>query len=89
MNGSQITIATTVIANTLACGLSDDELTLIAAIFTQLGDTLATISAVRTICNNRSESDKTSQDNSYYESNNNDTSNQDTSTNTNENSNKK
>ena len=82
MNGSQITIATTVIANTLACGLSDDDLTLIAAIFTQLGDTLATISAIRAICNNRSESDKTSQDNSFYESDND-------NSNTNENSNKK
>lgn len=40
----------------IACGIAkcydNDELALMAAIFSQLGDTLATISAKRDLCNN-------------------------------------
>ena len=42
----------------LACLLAenvpdDDELALLAAVFTQLGDTLDTLLAARTLCNNK------------------------------------
>lgn len=39
------------IANIIACNLSDEELGLTAAIFTQLGDTLDTIQACRALKN--------------------------------------
>lgn len=50
MNGCEISAAVTAIANTLAGRLSDDQLDLAAAVFTQLGDTLATIAVSRSIC---------------------------------------
>ena len=50
LNGCEITAAVTVIANSLAGKLSDDQLALAAAVFTQLGDTLATIAVSRSIC---------------------------------------
>ena len=48
---SSLTFAITAIANWMAGNLSDDELSLAGAVFTQLGDTLTTISVQRTICN--------------------------------------
>lgn len=45
-----LTASITAIANALACGLSEDELALLAAVLTQLGDTLATIAAQRGLC---------------------------------------
>lgn len=42
--------AVTALAAALAEGKSDDELSLLAAVFTQLGDTLATIAVQRDIC---------------------------------------
>lgn len=50
MNPCALTAEVTAIANVLASGLSDEKLELIAAIFTQLGDTLATIAVQRSIC---------------------------------------
>ncbi len=50
MNACELTASITALANVIACKLSDDELTLAAAILVQLGDTLATISAQRAIC---------------------------------------
>lgn len=50
MNPCELTAAVTAIANTLACRLTDDELNILAAILTQLGDTLATIATQRTFC---------------------------------------
>ncbi len=42
-----LTLSITLYANALACQINDDQLDLLAAIFTQLGDTLATISTQR------------------------------------------
>jgi len=50
MNPCELTAAVTAIANALACRLSDDELSLLAAVFTQLGDTLATILVQKELC---------------------------------------
>lgn len=50
MNACELTASVTAIANTLACRLSSEELTLWAAVFVQLGDTLATIATQRSVC---------------------------------------
>lgn len=47
MDALTITTMVTLLANTIAAPLSDDELVLFAAIFTQIGDTLVTISTIR------------------------------------------
>ncbi len=47
MNGCQITALVTAAANQLACSCSPEELALLAAICTQLGDTLVTLLAQR------------------------------------------
>ena len=51
MTPFQLTTFINSIANFIACDLDDSELILLSAVFTQLGDTLATISAQRNICN--------------------------------------
>lgn len=43
MKSLELTSAITVLANAIACNLTVDEITLIASVFVQLGDTLATI----------------------------------------------
>lgn len=48
MNSNIYTYSVTSIANILSDFLNDDELALLAATFTQLGDTLATIAILRT-----------------------------------------
>lgn len=53
MNSFELTTSINTLANTIACKLSDEEITLIASIFVQLGDTLATIVAHRTFCEDR------------------------------------
>ena len=50
MNACELTAAITAAANTIACKMDTDELTLLAAILTQLGDTLAVIAAQRSLC---------------------------------------
>ena len=50
MHPCQLTAAITAVANTFGNRLTTQELTLLAAVFTQLGDTLATISLQRSIC---------------------------------------
>ena len=50
MNYCELTASVTAIANGLSCKLSIEETTLLATIFVQLGDTLATIATQRTIC---------------------------------------
>ena len=50
MNGCTLTASVTALANTLACSLSEDDLTLLGVILTQLGDTLLTIAPPRSIC---------------------------------------
>ena len=57
MNYSELTALITALANALACTLNDDELTLLSAVLVQLGDTLVTISALRSICSTKTEKD--------------------------------
>ncbi|MBR5614061.1 MAG: hypothetical protein IKT39_05050 [Clostridia bacterium] len=50
MNSCELTASVTAIANAVACDLSNAEITLLAAILVQLGDTLATIAVQREFC---------------------------------------
>lgn len=50
MNSCQLTATITAIANGLSNVLSTEEIALLATIFVQLGDTLATIATQRAIC---------------------------------------
>ena len=52
MNPCEITASVTAVANALACRLNNDELTLLASVLVQLGDTLVTIVTQRVICEN-------------------------------------
>lgn len=52
MNPCELTASVTAIANMLAGKLTVDELNLLGAVLTQLGDTLATIAAQKTLCEN-------------------------------------
>lgn len=40
MNACNLTAAVTALANTIACGLKAEEITLLSSVFMQLGDTL-------------------------------------------------
>ena len=46
MNSPVLTSAITALANILSCNLTASQITILAAIFVQLGDTLATIAVV-------------------------------------------
>ena len=50
MNVCNLTAAVTALANTIACGLKVEEITLLSSVFTQLGVTLATSAAHRALC---------------------------------------
>ena len=50
MNSLELTSAVTALANAIVCKLSVDEIALLASIFVQLGDTLATIAAQENLC---------------------------------------
>ena len=50
MNGCTLTATITALANALACRLSEDELNLLGAVLTQLGDTLLTTATYKSIC---------------------------------------
>lgn len=50
MNSCELTVGVTTLANAIACKLNNDELTLLASILVQLGDTLVTIATQRSIC---------------------------------------
>lgn len=52
MNPLELTTTITALANALSCKLTVDQLNLLGAILTQLGDTLITIAAQKTICGN-------------------------------------
>ena len=52
MTSLELTSAVTALANAIACKLSVDEIALLASIFVQLGDTLATIAARESLCGN-------------------------------------
>ena len=47
MSSLELTSAVTALANVLASGMTADEIALLASILVQLGDTLATIAALR------------------------------------------
>ena len=50
MNPCDLTASITAVANSLACKYSNEELTLLASVLVQLGDTLVTIATQRAIC---------------------------------------
>ena len=50
MNSFELTSAVTALANAIACRLTLEEAALVAGIFVQLGDTLATIAARESLC---------------------------------------
>ena len=50
MKSLELTSAVTALANAIACNLTLYEIALIASIFVQLGDTLATIAARKNLC---------------------------------------
>lgn len=55
MNSLELTAAVTAVANAIACNLTVSELALVASLFVQLGDTLATIAAQKSLCEERME----------------------------------
>ena len=55
MRSLELTAAITALANAIACKRTESELALIASIFVQIGDTLATIAAERGLCEKLSE----------------------------------
>ena len=50
MTPCELTAAITAAANTISCQYTNEELSLLGAILTQLGDTLITIAAQRNLC---------------------------------------
>ena len=58
MNSLGLTAAVTDLANSIACNLSTSELTLVASLIVQLGDTPATIAAERVLCEENAEEGK-------------------------------
>ena len=52
MNGCELTASVTALANAIACRMNSEELALLAAVLTQLGDTLNTIALRRSLCEN-------------------------------------
>ena len=55
MKSFELTAAITAAANAIACGKTVSELALIASIFVQIGDTLATVAAEKGLCEERGE----------------------------------
>ena len=49
MNPLELTATVTALANAIACRLTTDEITLLASILVQLGDTLATIATLQAV----------------------------------------
>jgi len=56
MSGEDLAVAITAVALTTAQNLSIDDLNILVAVFTQLADTYATLSVIRSIENSKSES---------------------------------
>lgn len=52
MNPCELTASVTAIANMLSCNLSINEISLLGSVFAQLGDTLMTIAAQKSLCEN-------------------------------------
>lgn len=57
MNSLELTSALTGLANAIACKLTLDEIALLASIFVQLGDTLATIVARESLCGDKNKNE--------------------------------
>ena len=55
MDPCELTAMITAAANAIAADLSDDELTLLGAVLTQLGDTLNNIAIRRSLCSTSNE----------------------------------
>ncbi len=55
MSSLELTGLITALPNALASGLNDEEILLLASIFVQLGDTLATLGVYRALCNQKTE----------------------------------
>ena len=55
MNALELTSAVTALANAIACKRSPGEIALVASLFVQLGDTLATIAAQQALSEERAE----------------------------------
>lgn len=55
MSPCELTASITALANALACKLTVNELNLLGAVLTQLGDTLTTIATQRSICESAEE----------------------------------
>ena len=55
MSPLELTSVVTALANAISCKLTVDEMALIAGIFVQLGDTIATIAAQKSLCGENSE----------------------------------
>jgi len=56
LNSCELSMSIAALANALACRLSDDDLELVSAALTQLGDTLTTISVQRALCSKKNDS---------------------------------
>ena len=50
VNGCELTAYVTAAANALAANATTEQIELMAVVFTQLGDTLATIAVSRSVC---------------------------------------
>ena len=55
MNSCFLTASITAIANAISQEFETNELTLLACVFVQLGDTLATIATQRALCDEKNE----------------------------------
>ena len=55
MTSLELTSVVTALSNAIACKLTAEEIALLASIFVQLGDTLATIAATESLCKNQTE----------------------------------
>ena len=55
MNSLELTGAVTALANSISCQFTTEETALLASIFVQLGDTLATIIAREALCAEKTE----------------------------------
>ena len=55
MNSPVLTSTITALANVLSCNLTSSQITILAAIFVQLVDTLATMAVVNDLCAENSE----------------------------------
>ncbi|PKM61912.1 MAG: hypothetical protein CVU97_06630 [Firmicutes bacterium HGW-Firmicutes-21] len=61
-SGLELTAAISAAAAAIAKCLSDNELSLLSAVFNELGDTLATILGLRQICASAADTDKKDKD---------------------------